>query len=220
MQEIWTKVDDYIEDIFIPTDDALEHTLKTCEEAKLPPISVTASQGKLLQILARLVNAHNILGIGTLGGYSTIFLARALAENGKVISLEINAKNAEIARSNIEYAKLADKVEIRLGKAIDSLAKIADENLAPFDLIFIDADKENNPIYFEWALKLARIGGIIIIDNIVRDGNILNSNASPSIKAIRKLNEMIKQEPRVSATAIQTVGKKGYDGFAIALVTS
>ena len=220
MQEIWTKVDDYIDDIFISSDEALERALKICDESQMPPISVTASQGKFLQILARLVNANKILEIGTLGGYSTIWLARALAENGKLISLEINEKHAEIARSNIEYAGLSDKVEIRVGSAVDILPQIATENIAPFDMIFIDADKENNPTYFKFALQMARIGSIIIIDNIVRYGDVLNPNSNLSIRGIRKLNEMIKKEPRINATAIQTVGRKGYDGFAIALVVS
>src|SRR5271170_8116419 len=187
--------------------------------AGLPPISVTPNLGKLLLILARMQQARAILEIGTLGGYSTIWLARALPPGGRLITLEADSKHAEVAQANIARAGLADKVELRLGKALDMLPEIALEGLGSFDLIFIDADKGNYPGYIEWALKLSRPGTLIIGDNVVRDGKVLDAaDPDPSVQGVRRMNEIIAAEPRLSATAIQTVGSKGYDGFMIAIV--
>jgi predicted O-methyltransferase YrrM len=172
-------------------------------------------------VLALLQQAHNILEIGTLGGYSTIWLAKALPADGRIITLENNPKHAEIARNHIAKAGFNHLVEVRVGQAIDSLAQLERENYPPFDLIFIDADKPSNPDYFSWALKLSRRGSLIIADNVIRDGAVIEANSSdPNVQGIRRFNEMLKSEPRVTATALQTVGSKGYDGFTIALVTS
>jgi predicted O-methyltransferase YrrM len=219
-KEKWTAVDRYITELLVPADAALEGALKDSEAAGLPHINVAPNQGKLLWMLARMQHARNILEIGTLGGYSTIWLARALPADGKLITLEIDARHAEVARANIARAGLAGKVELRLGKAIDSLAKIEAERKDPFDLIFIDADKPSNPDYFQWALKLSRPGSIIIVDNVVRDGQVINAaSTDASVQGVRRFNELLAAEKRVTATAIQTVGSKGYDGLAFALVT-
>ncbi len=218
-KEKWTAVDRYITDLLVPADAALEGALKDSEAAGLPHINVAPNQGKLLWMLARIHGARNILEIGTLGGYSTIWLARALPADGKLITLEIDARHAEVARTNIDRAGLASKVELRLGKASDSLAKIEAERRGPFDLIFIDADKPSNPDYFQWALKLSRPGSLIIVDNVVRDGEVINAaSTDASVQGVRRFNELLAAEKRVTATAIQTVGSKGYDGLAFALV--
>jgi predicted O-methyltransferase YrrM len=218
-QELWTAVDSYICGLLVPPDEALAAAQRATEAAGLPAIAVSAAQGKLLHLLARLQGARNILEIGTLGGYSTIWLARALPAGGRLITLELDPKHAEVARNNIAFAGLAGAVEVRLGKALDSLPVLAAESPDPFDMIFIDADKENNPAYFEWALKLSRKGTLIFVDNIVRDGKVIDAaNTDPSIHGVRRLNEMLAAESRVSATEIQTVGSKGYDGFALILV--
>ncbi|MBD1996637.1 O-methyltransferase [Leptolyngbya sp. FACHB-541] len=220
-QEKWTAVDRYITDILVPPDPALDAALQASDAAGLPPHNVSPNQGKLLMLLALIHKAHNILEIGTLGGYSTIWLARALPTNGRLITLESDPKHAEVARHNITHAGLTNIVEVRVGKALDTLAKLATENCHPFDLIFIDADKPSNPEYFSWALKLSCKGSLIIADNVVRDGAVIEPDSvDPKVQGIRRFNEMLGSEPRVSATAIQTVGSKGYDGFAIALVTS
>lgn len=217
--EQWTAVDRYITDLLVPPDAALDATLKASADAELPAINVTPNLGKFLWLLAKIQGARNILEIGTLAGYSTMWLARALPPEGKLITLELDPKNAEIARANIAGAGLSNQVELRLGKALDSLAKLADEKREPFDLVFIDADKVNNPEYFAWALKLTRRGSVIIVDNVVRDGAVINAASEDrSVQGVRRFNEMLAAEPRVSATALQTVGSKGYDGFAIALV--
>jgi predicted O-methyltransferase YrrM len=219
-KEKWTAVDRYITELLVPADAALEGALKDSEAAGLPHINVAPNQGKLLWMLARMQHARNILEIGTLGGYSTIWLARALPADGKLITLEIDARHAEVAQANIARAGLAGKVELRLGKAIDSLAKIEAERKDPFDLIFIDADKPSNADYFQWALKLSRPGSIIIVDNVVRDGEVINAaSTDASVQGVRRFNELLAAEKRVTATAIQTVGSKGYDGLAFALVT-
>jgi predicted O-methyltransferase YrrM len=219
-QEKWTAVDRYITDLLVPADEALEGVLKDSEAAGLPHINVTPNLGKLLWMLAKIQGASTILEIGTLGGYSTIWLARALPQGGKLITLEVDAKHAEIARTNIARAGLNKLVELRLGKALDSLAQLDAERRGPFDLIFIDADKPNNPDYFQWALKLSRKGSIIIVDNVVRDGEVINAaSTDANVQGVRRFNELLAAEKRVRATAIQTVGSKGYDGFAIALVT-
>jgi predicted O-methyltransferase YrrM len=218
---LWTAVDRYINELFVPQDDALDAALEASAAAGLPSIDVAPNQGKLLYLLARMQGARTILEIGTLGGYSTIWLARALPAEGRLITLEADARHAEVARANIARAELAKIVEVRVGKALNSLPRLAAEDRGPFDLIFIDADKGNNPKYFEWAMKLARRGSVIIADNVVRDGAVIDAKSHDSdVRGIRRFNEMVAADPRVSATAIQTVGSKGYDGFAIALVTA
>jgi predicted O-methyltransferase YrrM len=220
-QDQWTAVDRYLTDLFIQPDPALEAALHASAAAGLPPIQVSPTQGKLLHLLARLQGARAILEIGTLGGYSTIWLARALPTGGRLITLEIDPKRAEIAHANFARAGLADVVELRLGPALETLPRLAAEGRGPFDLIFIDADRPNNPEYFAWALKLSHRGSLIIVDNVVRKGAVIDAASSdPDIQGVRRLNELLAAEPRVSATAIQTVGSKGYDGFALALVTA
>ena len=220
-QEQWTAVDRYITDLLVPPDPALEAALQDSAAAGLPPYNVSPSQGKLLFLLARVQGARAILEIGTLGGYSTIWLARALPAAGRLITLEADPKHATVARANIARAGLADIVELRLGRALDTLPQLAAEGHGPFDLIFIDADKERNPDYLAWALKLSRRGSLIIADNVVRDGAVAGAaSGDPSVEGVRRFYQLLAAEPRVSATAIQTVGSKGYDGFAIALVTA
>jgi predicted O-methyltransferase YrrM len=220
-QEIWSAVDRYINDLLVAPDPALAAALQASQEAGLPPINVAPNQGKLLMLLAQLQGARNILEIGTLGGYSTIWLARALPAGGRVVTLEADPKHIEVARNNIARAGLADVVELRLGPALDTLAQLAIEDRAPFDLIFIDADKTGYPDYLAWALKLSRRGSLIIADNVVRDGAVIDAaSTDPNVQAVRRFNELLAAESRVSATAVQTVGTKGYDGFAIALVTA
>jgi predicted O-methyltransferase YrrM len=219
-QELWTAVDRYITDLLVPSDPALDAALEASAAAGLPPIAVSPALGKLLHLLARIQGARTILEIGTLGGYSTIWLARALPANGSLVTLEADPKHAEIARANIARAGLSTIVDVRLGRALDTLPRLAAERRAPFDLVFIDADKPSNADYFAWALKLSRRGSVIIVDNVVRDGAVADpGNRDPNVVGVRRLNELIAMEPRVSATAIQTVGGKGYDGFAVALVT-
>ena len=219
-KNLWTSVDRYITGMLVPPDPVLEAALKAADKAGLPQIAISPNEGKFLHLLARSIGARNILEMGTLAGYSTIWLARALPEGGRLITLEFDPKHAEVARANIAHAGLADVVDLRVGAAIDSLPDIALEGLAPFDLVFIDADKRSNPEYFAWALKLSHPGSMIIVDNVVREGAVIDaSSTDPSIQGIRRLNEMLAAEPRVIATALQTVGAKGHDGFAIALVT-
>lgn len=213
-QQQWTAVDNYYVDLLVPTDSALDEALKSSDAAGLPPAAVAPNQGKMLLLLAQIQQARTILEIGTLGGYSTIWLARALPANGHLITLEADPKHAEVAAANIARAGLSDKVEVRVGKAVDLLPQLVAH--APFDLIFIDADKPSNPDYFKWALKLSRKGTLIIADNVVRDGAVINADSGDAnVQGIRRFNEMVAADPRVSATAIQTVGSKGYDGFAL-----
>ena len=220
-QKLWTKVDDYIIDLLLPPDPVLEGVLKANAAAGLPPHDVSPNQGKFLQLLAQIQGARKILEIGTLGGYSTIWLARALQSDGILITLESNTKHAEVARSNIKNAGLTEVVRVRCGKALDTLPLLVREGYAPFDLIFIDADKPNNPEYFAWALKLSRKGTLIIADNVVRNGAVIDGTSEdPKVRGIRRFNDLLANDPHVNATAIQTVGSKGYDGFAIALVTA
>ncbi|HTW44416.1 MAG TPA: O-methyltransferase [Acidobacteriaceae bacterium] len=215
----WTAVDRYITDTLIPADPVLDAALAASNDAGLPAIAVAPNQGRFLMILAQAIGARSILEMGSLGGYSTIWLARALPADGKLITLEADAKHAEVARANIARAGFADKVELRLGKALDTLPAIAAEGLGPFDLIFIDADKGNYPGYLEWALRLSRPGTLIIGDNVVRDGKVIDAaDTDPSVQGVRRMNEIIAGEQRLTATAIQTVGSKGYDGFMIAIV--
>jgi predicted O-methyltransferase YrrM len=219
--EQWIAVDEYISNLLIPADPILAATLNSSLEAGLPQINISPNQGKFLQLMVQITKASNILEIGTLGGYSTIWLARALPGNGHLITIEADLKHALVARSNIELAKFTDKVDIYVGKALDILPELYDEGRGPFDFIFIDADKINNVSYFSWALKLSSPGTVIIVDNVVRDGEVLNENSDDqSVIGTRAFNEVLAKETRVNATIMQTVGNKGYDGFAIMLVTS
>jgi predicted O-methyltransferase YrrM len=223
--QLWDDVDDYFISQLAPEDEVLAATLRDSEAAGLPEIAVSAAAGKLLHLLAQIQGATRILEIGTLGGYSTIWLARALPADGRLVTLEYSPKHAEVATRNIARAGLDTIVEVRVGPALESLAELADEaaetaeNPAPFDLVFIDADKVNNPHYVEWALKLTRPGSLIIIDNVVRGGRVADpDNTSPDVRGTRTAIELIGSHARLSGTAIQTVGKKGYDGFALARV--
>ena len=220
-QAQWTAVDGYITDLLVPADPVLEAALEASAAAGLPAISVAPNQGKLLMLLARLQGARRILEIGTLGGYSTIWLARALPAGGRLVTLEANPEYAEVARGNLVRAGLAGVAEVRVGPALETLPGLAAEGLGPFDVVFIDADKPSTPEYFGWALRLARRGTLIVVDNVVRDGAVVDAaSEDASVQGIRRFNELLAAEPRVSATAVQTVGSKGYDGFALALVTA
>ena len=219
--EQWLAVDRYLTDLLAPSDPALDAALAASDAAGLPPINVSPNLGKLLHLLARVQGARAILEIGTLGGYSTIWLARALPAGGRLITLEADPRHADVARANIAPAGLADVVEVRLGPALETLPRLAAEGHSPFELIFIDADKPSIPDYFAWALKLSRPGSLIVVDNVVRRGAVADATSDdPSVQGVRRFLDMLASEPRVSATAIQTVGSKGYDGFAIALVTA
>ncbi|MFE6621304.1 O-methyltransferase [Streptomyces sp. NPDC057740] len=217
--QLWDDVDEYFSAHLSPEDDTLQAALRDSDAAELPHINVTPSQGKLLQLLAQIQGARNILEIGTLGGYSTIWLGRALPADGRLISLEYDPRNAEVATRNIARASLDKVVEVRVGPALESLPKLADENPAPFDLVFIDADKANNPHYVDWALRLTSTGSLIIVDNVVRGGRVADPDeTAPDVRGTRAAIELIGSHPRLSGTAIQTVGAKGYDGFALARV--
>lgn len=216
-QETWTAVDEYFTGLLAPADPALTAALAASEAAGLPAHQVAPNQGKFLQLLALLVGARAILEIGTLGGYSTIWLARALPPGGRLVTLEADPGYAEVARANLERAAVADLVELRVGPALDTLPTLT----GPFDLVFIDADKPNNPAYLEWALRLTRRGSVIVGDNVVRDGAVVDAGSDDErVRGVRRFTEQLAAEPRVSATALQTVGSKGYDGFALALVTA
>lgn len=218
-QETWTAVDTYISGFLASHDDALEQALKDSAKEGLPEIQVSPTQGKLLHVLARLIKARNILEIGPLGGYSTIWMARALEPGGRIITLEFSSKHADVARANFDRAGLSKVIEVRVGPALEALPKVAAEARDPFDLIFIDANKSQMPEYFDWALKLSRPGSIILADNVVRDGKVIDAHSpDPDIQGVRRFNERLASESRVSATEIQTVGSKGYDGFALAVV--
>ena len=218
-QKTWTAVDKYLGDTFVGSDPVIDAALEASADAGLPEIAVAPNQGKLLMLLAKAVGARKILEIGTLGGYSTIWLARALPKGGKVVTLEAVARHAEVAQSNFARAGLAHLIDLRLGKALDGLPKLAAEQVGPFDLVFIDADKENIPDYFTWSLKLTHPGSMIIVDNVIRDGKVIDGKSrDASVRGVRRFHDMLKVEKRVSATAVQTVGIKGYDGFTLALV--
>lgn len=220
-QQQWTAVDEYIAEEFFKPDPVLETNLKESAAAGLPSINVTAPQGRLLGMLSQLQDARRILEIGTLGGYSSTWLARSLPADGKLITLEVDPKHAEVARANLERAGLIGKVEILLGPALETLPKLEAEGRGPFDLIFIDADKPGNADYFQWALRLSHRGSLIVIDNVVRDGQVIDtSSKDPAVLGVRRLNEAMAAEPRIIVTEIQTVGSKGYDGLALALVTA
>jgi predicted O-methyltransferase YrrM len=214
-------VDQYFSSLFAPHDAALQNALAASKAAGLPEIQVSATQGKLLHMMARLMKARTILEVGTLGGYSAIWMARALPSNGLLVTLEFDPKHAEVARKNLAAAGLSDRVDIRVGRALDTLPQVASEALGPFDIVFIDADKESNPDYFTWALKLTKPGSLILVDNVVREGAVLDAgSADVSVKGTRRVLEMMAAEPRVSATALQSVGQKGWDGLAMAVVIS
>ncbi|MFI5747951.1 O-methyltransferase [Streptomyces sp. NPDC051644] len=216
----WTEVDDYFNDLLVGPDEALDAAVEASDKAGLPAIQVAANQGKLLNLLARLQGARTVLEIGTLGGYSTIWLARALPEGGRLVTLEFDPECAEVARGNIERAGLADVVEIRVGRALDTLPELAEQGYGPFDIVFIDADKPSNPDYLAWSLKLTRPGSLIIADNVVRDGEVVDGGSDdPKVQGVRRFTELVAAEPALTATALQTVGGKGYDGLMLALVT-
>lgn len=218
-RDLFKKVDDYISDLLAPEDAVLTKTIESLDRENIPQISVTANQGKFLQILLMLGNAKTVLELGTLGGYSTIWLARALPEDGKVISLEIDENHAKVARQNIEKAGLTHKVEVRVGKALDLLPHMITGGEGPFDMIFIDADKPPYAEYFTLVLTLSRPGTLIICDNVIRDGKVLDPNhPDERVQGVRRFNQLLAETPNVTATILQTVGPKDYDGMAIAIV--
>ena len=220
LENLSSTVDRYFAERLLPPDPILAAALDASAAAGLPPINVAPTQGKLLHLLARMVNARAILEIGTLGGYSAIWLARALPPGGRLVTIELDPKHADVARANFERAGLSDVIDLRVGRALDMLPRIEADGLAPFDLVFIDADKQSNAAYVEWALKLARPGSVIVVDNVVRGGAVVDpASTDASVQGVRRLLDLIGNEPRLDATALQTVGLKGYDGFLIALVT-
>ena len=220
-EERWTAVDRYIVETLVGSDPAVETAIEAGRAAGLPAYDVSPNEGKLLFLLARILGARSILEIGTFAGYSAIWLARALPPGGRLITLEADAGYAERARANLVLAGLAGAVEVRVGPALETLPRLAREGHGPFDLIFIDADKRNNPGYLEWSLRLSRHGTLIVADNVVRGGQVAEpDNADPDVQGVRRFNEMIASDPRLTATAIQTVGTKGWDGFALIFVTA
>jgi predicted O-methyltransferase YrrM len=215
-QEQWTRVDEYVSSLMLPADAALDAALRSAEAANLPAINVTPNQGKFLSLLAQIQGSARILEIGTLAGYSAIWLARALPPDGQLVTLELDPKHAQVAAANIERAGLSALVEIRIGRALDSLAALVNEGVQPFDFVFIDADKQSIPEYFSWSLKLTHPGSVIVVDNVIRKGAVLDAtSADPNVQGVRRFNEIVSQTPSVSATTVQTVGSKGYDGFAL-----
>jgi predicted O-methyltransferase YrrM len=218
-RKTWNAVDSYIVESLLPADPVLDAALAANSKGGLPAIDVSAAQGKLLNLLVRMSGAKRILEIGTLGGYSTIWLARALPADGKVVTLELEPHHAKVARANLERAGLSELVDLRVGPALESLAALAAEGAGPFDMVFIDADKPNNPNYLSWAMKFSRPGTVIICDNVIRDGAVLNDDGSDAgVEGARAAFSFISGNDRLDGTAIQTVGAKGYDGFAIAIV--
>lgn len=214
----WAEVDGYLADLLLPPDAVLDEVLRSTAGA-LPLHHVSPLQGKLLHLLARLTRATRILELGTLGAYSTIWLARALPPGGRLVTIEALSLHAAFARENLTRAGLADVVDLRVGPALDVLPLLAAEGQDPFDLVFIDADKPNNPAYVEWALRLSRPGALLVLDNVVRDGAVVDAgSADPRVQGVRRSLELLAADPRVDATALQTVGQKGWDGFALALV--
>jgi predicted O-methyltransferase YrrM len=218
--ERWAAVDTYFNDVMTGEDEALRAARRASDAAGLPPIAVSPPQGKLLHLLARAIGATRVLEIGTLAGYSTIWLGRALPPGGRLVTLEAEPRHAEVARDNIARAGLSETVDIRIGPALESLPKLAAERPEPFDLFFVDADKENNAAYFDWAVRLARPGSVIVVDNVVREGRILEPESpDPEVSGTRRFAERVGAERRASATTVQTVGSKGWDGFTLAVVT-
>ncbi len=219
-QERWTAVDRYFTETLVRPDPVFDAVLRANAAAGLPPYDVSPNQGKLLELLARIQGARSILEIGTLGGYSTIWLARALPPGGRIVTLEIDPKHAEVARANFARAGVAGAIELRVGNALETLPHLVAEGCGPFDLVFIDADKQNNPQYVASALELSREGTLIVVDNVVRAGAVADAaSTDPTVQGVRRLNDMLAADPRVSAVALQTVGSKGWDGMAIVLVT-
>jgi predicted O-methyltransferase YrrM len=217
--EQWTAVDQYFTELLAPSEPLLEQALRNNAAWGLPAHDVSALQGKLLYLLARAIGARTVLELGALGGYSTIWLARGVPADGRVVTLEANAQHAEVARANVAQAGLAPAVDVRIGPALETLPQLVADGAGPFDLIFLDADKRHNPDYLEWSLALARPGTLIVADNVVRGGEVLDDESDDSdVRGIRRFAELLASDPRLSATAIQTVGSKGYDGFALALV--
>ncbi len=221
MSETWTAVDNYYSQLLNASDPVLEKVLAESEAAGLPAIQVSPLQGRMLMLLVQAIGAHRVLEIGTLGGYSSIWLARGLPRDGTLVSLEAAPRHAEVARANIAQAGFADMVEVKLGPAADSLAALVQEGVRPFDLVFIDADKPSYPAYLEWALKLTWPGSLIVADNMVRDGKVIEADSDDeAVRGVRQFNEMLAKADRLTATAIQTVGSKGYDGFVLARVSA
>lgn len=219
--EQWTAVDAYFEGLFIPPDADLQGALERSDAAGLPQIAVAPNQGKLLMLLAQMSGAKRILEVGTLAGYSTIWLARALPPDGKLITIEFDAHHAEIARQNIAAAGLAEQVEVRQGEAVQVLADIHAENPPPFDFVFLDADKHNFPNYLDWSIKLGRAGTVIVGDNVVRNGAVADPTSDdPNVQGVQEFCRKMADDPRIEATALQTVGAKGYDGFAMGIIVA
>jgi predicted O-methyltransferase YrrM len=219
-EQRWARVDEYLGELLLPSDAVLDAAVRSAVDADLPQIRVSPVQGKFLNLLARIQGARSILEIGTLAGYSTIWLARALPRHGRLVSLEVNPRYAEIARANLRRAGLDSIAEVRVGPALDSLPALEKEGAGPFDLFFIDADKDHNPEYLAWALRLSRLGTVIVVDNVVREGAVADEKADDAnLRGIRRMLELVRREPRLDATALQMVGVKGYDGFAVLLVT-
>jgi len=220
-QTVWTKVDRYFGDLLTPADPALDAALKANHQAGLPPIDVTSLQGKFLDFLVRVSGARRVLEIGTLGGYSTIWLTRALPESGRVVTLELDPHPARVARGNLQNAGVLDRVDLRVGPALETLSTLVTENAQPFDLIFIDADKQSYPEYLHWSLRLSRPGTVIVADNVVREGKVVDPDSEDAnVQGVQRFTELLAAQPRLSATVLQTVGVKGYDGFALAVVFS
>jgi len=218
-EPLWDQVDAYLTGTFVPRDEAFAAALADSEKAGLPTIQVSPPQGRLLELLARALRARQILEIGTLGGYSTLWLARGLAPGGRIVTLEVDPKHADVARRNFERAGRSGAIELRLGAALETLPRMVEERAGPFDLVFVDADKPSLPDYFSWSLQLSRPGTLIVIDNVVREGDVVDAtSADASVQGVRRMNERIAAEPRVTATTLQTVGGKGYDGLAFVLV--
>lgn len=219
MKSTWTKVDDYFGDLLAPEDDVMRDVLRANHKAGLPAIGVSPLQGKFLFLLVKIVGARRVLEIGTLGGYSTIWMARALPADGRIVTLELEPKHAEVARRNLTAAGMLDRVDLRLGRALDTLPALHAAGAGPFDLVFIDADKQNNAEYLEWAVKLGRPGTVIVVDNVVREGKVIDAKSRKGdVRGTRRMAERMARHPRLSATALQTVGVKGYDGFAMAVL--
>lgn len=219
MKSTWTKVDDYFGNLLAPADDVMQQVLRVNHKAGLPAIGVSPLQGKFLFLLVKIAQARRVLEIGTLGGYFTIWMARALPPDGRIVTLEMDPKHAEAARRNLRTAGIIDRVDLRLGRALDTLPALHAAGARPFDLVFIDADKQNNPEYLEWAVKLGRPGTVIVVDNVVREGHVIDARSRKSdVRGTRRMTELMARHPRLSATALQTVGVKGYDGFALAVL--
>ncbi|MEK4876852.1 MULTISPECIES: O-methyltransferase [Paenibacillus] len=217
----WDKVDQYITERLIPQDSVLEEVLVTNQQAGLPPFDVSPSQGKFLNLLVQMKGARRILEIGTLGGYSTIWMARALPSDGQIVTLELDPIHAQVAKANLSLAEVDHLVELRVGDALEQLSQMKQEGGEPFDFIFIDADKPNNPNYLKWALQFSQPGTVILGDNVIREGEVINENSEDArVVGVREFYDLLAEEPRISATAIQTVGSKGYDGFVLGIVNS